>query len=259
MSQSKQFEEFMCNLNSLILENSLSKSEDFIKYMNLVVDDNTINVEKGAIYYRARIYNKDDRFEKWHNRKEDNKNSYGYTADESYINLHSTPEANRCNKDDERVAYMATDPITAIHEVCSKPGVSVSVAKIEISEPLRIINFADSVAVSSGSTDTDYDIELLNAFKFELIQSFNKSALSKADYIFTQNICNYLKSIGIDGVQYASSYNMMGSTQFINNLQNNIGINLALFNHSKGQIMSKENTKLYLITESSISIEPFTC
>lgn len=60
---------------------------------------------------------------------------------------------------------------------------------------------------------------------------------------------------GIDGLQFLSSYNRLGGEKLFNRVQKGEGINMALFNYTKAKA---RNSKLFLITDSSISIKPFS-
>ena len=89
---------------------------------------------------------------------------------------------------------------------------------------------------------------------FGLVGAFNKSALCEDDYALTQYICNFIRKKGMDGLQFLSSYNMLGREKLLNHLQKNEGINAVVFNYEKAKV---RNSQLYLITDSSIKVDSF--
>lgn len=244
---------FIRELTKEIRRNNSFISPTFERYMNLIIDHYCEEVSSGQIFYRARVYEEDDRFDKWQEKNSCEVTFYGYDEKGSFVNLESS-SVGRCNVEGEHVLYMATDIITAIQEVCNKPGIAVSVSEIELLEDARIVDFAKDVVITSGNVNSKYDIEFLSGFMFGLVGAFNKSALYDDDYVLTQYVCKYIKEKKIDGLQFISSYNMLGGEVLFDHLQKNEGINTVLFNYEKAKA---RNSQLFLITNSAISIEPF--
>lgn len=142
---------FIRKLINEIHNNSNYISPTFEKYMDLVIDYYSVVIPAGRSFFRARVYNEEDRYDKW--RRKDNSPEtvfYGYEAKGSFVNLETESSAGRCNVQGQHVLYMATDIITAIQEVCSKPGVAVSVAEIELIDDICIVDFAKDVVITSG-------------------------------------------------------------------------------------------------------------
>ncbi|MEM8512334.1 hypothetical protein RCH14_001650 [Massilia sp. MP_M2] len=127
--------------------------------------------------------------------------------------------------------YVASTPDTAISEVRPHGGDFVSVAEIELSPDLKIVDLRhprktvspfmlpDSQAVAKMCED----VQFLERLGEELTRPIlPKSAAF--DYIPSQFLCEFAKKCGFDGVMYRSSVDG--------------GVNLAVFDPSKGKVLS---------------------
>ncbi|WP_340820564.1 RES family NAD+ phosphorylase [Polaribacter pacificus] len=128
--------------------------------------------------------------------------------------------------------YIANSLKTALYETRSTIFDYVTIGEFVVKEELKIISFRNI------ETDPIYwsereDIEYL-PFIYTLQKELSLPIRKKdktLDYIPTQYICEYIKSLGFDGVEYQSSLFAEG-------------YNLAIFNPDKLECI---NTKVYEI------------
>jgi hypothetical protein len=127
--------------------------------------------------------------------------------------------------------YLASDKQTAISEVRPQTGHSVCVAKFELQGELKIIDLRHPrLTISPFYVEDEAelarlraDIELLEKLGQELTRPVLQSAAA-FDYIPSQYLCEFVKSMGWDGVMYRSS---VGN-----------GVNIALFDTLRAQAIS---------------------
>ena len=132
--------------------------------------------------------------------------------------------AQRANRVGEPVLYMASGIDTALAEVRAWKGAPASVAKMRITEGLRILDLREPYFVNSPffHEDLGWRLEahgLLNRFAEELSRPVMPHE-AEALYRPTQHLCDVIKTGGFDGIAYPSA---MGS-----------GYNVVLFNPDAG-------------------------
>ncbi|MHB8065759.1 MAG: RES family NAD+ phosphorylase, partial [Ruminiclostridium sp.] len=164
---------------------------------------------------------------------------WGYDENESFIP--TNPEIisdGRTNPAFIRYLYTAEDPHTALVEVRPYLGSKVSIAEIKINKALKIVNFSHET-LTDPYEDMEYLVDIaMNRFS-------KPSDSNKKDYIATQYIAEYIKSLGYDGIRFDSSLHKTGK-------------NVTIFNYNSCETVS---SKLYgikdIIFETKI-IAPFT-
>jgi len=123
--------------------------------------------------------------------------------------------AGRCNYENEQCLYVAEDVQTAISEIKPLIRESISVACIQVEEPLRIVDF--------GFELSENQIIKLIAFLF-----VSSPTLDDYDaYMYTQIICALVRKLGYDGVKYSSCQSPSRS-------------NYAIFNFEKCRAIASE-------------------
>ena len=119
---------------------------------------------------------------------------------------------------------MAGAEETTLYEVRASFLDYVSIGEFELNEDVKIVALRDISNISPFLPDLDLKEYVSNK---NILYQFG-SALSKPlrridsdlEYLPTQYLCEYVKSLGIDGVEYASA-------------MHNEGINYAFFDESK--------------------------
>tara|TARA_R110001632_G_scaffold63318_2_gene151433 strand:- start:93820 stop:94848 length:1029 start_codon:yes stop_codon:yes gene_type:complete len=184
-------------------------SLDFETFKSILESSLTKNIYENEIFYRSRISEKEG-FEK--------------------ENMGNPPKpelasAGRANPKGISYLYLADSIETALYETRSTIFDYVTIGEFIVTKDLKIISFrniaADSVYWSEREDIKNY-IEYL-PFIYTIQQELSLPIRKKdksLDYIPTQYICEYIKSLGFDGVEYQSSLYSKG-------------YNLAIFNPEK--------------------------
>ena len=207
------------------------------KYMG----NNTLDIKVGHIYYRARIIDDSSINEhmiyKCYSAPEGEKldvkyvgkaNPFkGLTKEASFV-----PPKNikvlegRANPKYVKYLYVAESPTTAIFEVRPFIYDAVNIAKIRVNEPLKVANIAVNL---DSSNDQNATVEM---YAMRMIQgAFSKPTNNADDYIPTQVIAEFIKSLGYDGIRFNSSIHSGG-------------VNLTIFNYEKCEAISSQDFRI---------------
>lgn len=138
--------------------------------------------------------------------------------------------------------YLSNDVKTTMYEVRASLYDYVTVAEFRLSEEIKVTSLRNMNQVSPFQI-TDINVYLqykrfINLLEADLMKPLRKQD-TDLDYIPTQYLCEFIKSLGFDGVEYGSSLNPEG-------------FNIALFNDSKVECF---NTTVYDITNISYDYE----
>ncbi|MBF4637225.1 RES family NAD+ phosphorylase [Clavibacter michiganensis] len=115
--------------------------------------------------------------------------------------------AGRANPVGVPYLYLAFDEATCIYESRAASHAIVSVGKFQLTRSVRVLNLAD---VEAPDFFDDDEIVRLTSFRYmqglsrELTKPVRASD-KETDYIPTQYLCEFAKSIGLDGVLYSSA------------------------------------------------------
>ena len=190
--------------NRFHIQNTLDLSK-----LKVLLERYTRHIPKGKRYYRARIC-------------EDIK---GYSKPEMFNPPISKSKAGRANPIGISYLYLADDIKTALYEVRASLYDYVSIGSFRLKEDIKIINLRgdtyDPIYLAESGELEDFLIHL--PFTTKLEQELSKPRRrsdNELDYLPTQYLSEFIKSIGFDGVEYQSS------------LYPN-GYNLAIFNPEK--------------------------
>ena len=224
-------------------------SHPFLDKLRTIVEKCELRVERGEIYYRARIiddqvaqkehmvakcYGKDSTEEdrKWYLSK-DNK-FRGLTKEGSYVPPNPMMiRDGRSNPKYIRFLYMAESPITAIFEVRPILYSAINVSEIEVKEPLRIANIAVSIDPKQEKSVDEWLLSFIQS-------AFSSPVNNPDDYIPSQIIAEYISRLGYDGIKYNSSLHQGG-------------FNLTVFDVMKCEPISSTDLRLENI---KISLRP---
>lgn len=103
---------------------------------------------------------------------------------------------------------------------------AVNIAKIKTNELLKVANIAVDLDLSNDK-DTTVDMHVMR-----MIQgAFSKPTNNTDDYIPTQVIAEYIKSLGYDGIRFNSSIHSGG-------------VNLTIFNYEKCEAISSQDFRI---------------
>jgi hypothetical protein len=205
------------------------------------MEKNTLNIKPGQIYYRARIIDdsciNDHMIYKCYSAIEGEKldvkyvgkaNPFkGLTKEASFVPPKSVKvAAGRANPKYVKYLYVAESPTTAIFEVRPFIYDAVNIAKIQVNEPLRVANIAVDLDLFNDKNAT------VEMYVMGMIQgAFSKPTNNTDDYIPTQVIAEYIKSLGYDGIRFNSSIHSGG-------------VNLTIFNYEKCEAISSQDFRI---------------
>jgi hypothetical protein len=184
-------------------------------------------IKKGKLFYRARISNKK-----------------GFEESDMYNPPPEKTKSGRANPIGISYLYLADDIITSLYEVRSTLYDFVTVGTFRLKEDINIINLRgdvyDPMLIADNDNLEDFLIHrpFISKLESELSKPKRRSD-TELDYLPTQYLSEFIKSIGFSGVEYQSSL-------FSN------GYNLAIFTPEKFECI---NTKVYEIEKLNLEYE----
>lgn len=227
--------------DAIFYENRFFVRHQLLDILSRYMEKNTLNIKPGQIYYRARIIDdsciNEHMIYKCYSAPEGEKldvkyvgkaNPFkGLTKEASFVPPKSVNvSAGRANPKYVKYLYVAENPTTAIFEVRPFIYDAVNIAKVQVNEPLKVANIAVHLNLSN---DKDATIEM---YVMGMIQgAFSKPTNNTDDYIPTQIIAEYIKSLGYDGIRFNSSIHSGG-------------VNLTIFNYEKCEAISSQDFRI---------------
>ena len=205
------------------------------------IDANVLNIESGHIYYRARIIDdssiNDHMIYKCYGAPDGERLNIKYvgkanpfkglTKEASFVPPKGVKvSAGRANPQYIKYLYVSESPTTSMFEVRPFIFDAINIAQIRINEPLKIANIAVDINLSGNKNAT------MEMYAMGMIQgAFSRPTNNADDYIPTQVIAEYIKSLGYDGIRFNSSLHYGG-------------VNLTIFNYEKCEAISSQDFRL---------------
>ena len=227
--------------DAIFYENRFFVKHQLLDMLSEYMASNILTIESGKVYYRARIIDdnciNDHMIYKCYAAPEGEKldikyvgkaNPFkGLTKEASFVPPKEVKvSAGRANPKYVKYLYVAESPTTSIFEVRPFIYDAVNIAKIQTTKPLNVANIAVDLDLSSDK-GTTVDIYVMG-----MIQgAFSKPTNNTDDYIPTQVIAEYIKSLGYDGIRFNSSIHSGG-------------VNLTIFNYEKCEAISSQDFRL---------------
>ncbi|MGI8583944.1 MAG: RES family NAD+ phosphorylase [Chitinophagaceae bacterium] len=182
--------------------------------------------DKGKIFYRARVSNKT-----------------GFIAGEMGKPPVEKATSGRANPNGIPYLYLSTKAETAIYESRSSYLDYITIAEFKLIEPLLVVSLREIAAISPfvfGDQLSNYIThqKYLARLEKELsrpVRRFDK----ELDYLPSQYLCEYAKSLGYDAIEYSSSLKIGG-------------INIAVFNDVK---LEAKSTEVYEIFDVNLNFK----
>lgn len=228
--------------NNSKLSLSWEKFSNEIKTVNRFHIVNTLDLEKLETLFKAfaKDYRKGEKFY----RARINETTNKYKKSEMGRPPIDLAKSGRANPNGISYLYIATDVITTIYEVRAIKLDNVTVGTFLLNDDIKVINLSRSSfdVLYSSEQDILEDVMLNISFIDNLEDELSKPRRrfdSELDYLPTQYISEFVKSIGFDGIEYKSSIAKGG-------------FNIAIFNPEKFKCIK---TKNYHINEINYSFE----
>lgn len=215
-----------------------------------LLDDTKTNTEwlipAGTLFYRCRVI-KENENDKIGVAKE--KGFWGFNQADSFVAPKECTRDMRANYRFIPYLYIADNPRLAIYETRPRYGAKVSLATIEVKEPLRILDFTCTFSRIGNTTKN-------NLFR-EISECFSKPVTDEddvIDYIPTQFIAEYAKKLGYDGIAYKSSLLRIGDV-------GTYGTNYTIFNYQKTEavhsnVLRTDGVRYEFVKEDDDSLNP---
>lgn len=141
------------------------------------------------------------------------------------VSLDSVPVVRQSNVEISDL-HVAESPTTAMYEVRPFMFDAVNIAKVRVNEPLKIVNIAVDLDLSSnkGATKEMWVMGMIQG-------AFSKPTNNTDDYLPNQVIAEYVRSLGYDGIRFNSSLHYGG-------------VNLTIFNYEKCEAVSSQDFRI---------------
>ena len=179
---------------------------------------------KGKIFFRSRISNGEK----------------GYTKEKMGKPPYDLSKSGRANPKGISYLYVAQSMDTTFYEARATFLDYVTIADFKLLRDLNVITLRTTFQVSPFLEDFSIEKYLKNKTFIDMLESELSKPLrrndNELDYIPTQYLCEYIKHLDFDGVEYGSS------------LDEN-GINIVFFNDSNLECIS---TKVYEVSKINI-------
>lgn len=240
--------EFINDLEDKLLEDAKIVDSDFNKILDLIIKDGQVIKDTDYKLYRARVYDKEDVYDKFNGCVHVEDQFKGFDKEESFVNLTKVQSQGRANVKGMPCLYASEDKKTCTLEVCPKKGVAVSIASIVLKEKLTLLDFSRTVNVTAGTFDNIQETEWKNDFKFYISHEMNLPIFDESKYVLTQYVTKYAKNKGMDGIIYDST-SYLADRDYCKS-----GKNVAIFNYEKCEAVS---SKLYLVNSIDIDMTEF--
>lgn len=226
---------------SVFYKNRFFLRHKLLDILSGYIDANVLNIESGQIYYRARIIDdgsiNDHMIYKCYGAPEGEKLNIKYvgksnpfkglTKEASFVPPKGVKvSAGRANPQYITYLYVSESPTTSMFEVRPFIFDAINIAQIRVNNPLKIANIAVDIDLSSNKSAT------MEMYVMGIIQgAFSKPTNNSDDYIPTQVIAEYIKSLGYDGIRFNSSLH-------------DGGVNLTIFNYEKCEAISSQDFRI---------------
>jgi len=200
----ENFAEEIKSTNRFHIKNAL----DLTKLKDLLGNRYDKEILKGKFFYRARI-----------------SNQQGFRKSEMYNPPAIKAKAGRANPTGISYLYIADQLKTTLYEARASLYDFVTIGKFRLKENIKVINLRgntyDPILLAERDLLEDFLIHLpfIKKLEKELSRPRRRSD-NELDYLPTQYLCEFIKSMGFDGVEFQSSLY-------------SDGYNLAIFNTDK--------------------------
>ncbi len=227
--------------DAIFYENRFFVKHQLLDMLSEYMASNILTIESGKVYYRARIIDDNcindhmiykcyaaPKGEKMDIKYVGKANPFkGLTKEASFVPPKEVKvSAGRANPKYVKYLYVAESPTTAIFEVRPFIYDAVNIAKVQVNEPLKVANIAVELDLSNDKNAT------VEMYVMRMIQrAFSKPTNNTDDYIPTQIIAEYIKSLGYDGIRFNSSIHSGG-------------VNLTIFNYEKCEAISSQDFRI---------------
>jgi len=239
----------------ILYERRFIINHEVLEFLKLNAEKYTIRIKEDISLYRARIYNGDSGFLRYLDdqvsspeqvsslalkarqirmamyqpdaREKQESGFWGYNSDDSSVPPNNDDiKGGRANSAFIKYLYTAEDPYTALVEARPYLNSNVSVAEIKVNKAFKIFDFSEE----SYDKCEGFEANLMHLIMWDFSRP---SDSNQKDYIPTQYVAEFIKTLGFDGIKFNSS--LHGS-----------GRNITIFSYEKCNPLG---SKLYKIED----------
>lgn len=262
MDYDEYLDRFLQLKRSLINDNRyFPKSNSVLKDIELSAKYRTEYLETGSVIWRARKYKEkeetgklisilehiDPSFLAEYAHETYAKNCtppfWGYDEKDSYVPSKTLATDGRANPKYIPYLYAAREIETALAEIRPRLRTLINVAKIEPTDRLKLFNLA-----FWGASSTEYD-RLWRLMSSEFSTPVDAEL---EDYLASQYLSEFIKSLGFDGVQYYSA-----SRGYTENTFKGNGVCLVIFSTNKCRAVASRIYRINSIKVDAECVLPF--
>ena len=195
-------------IDEITYNNRFFPNHSIIRLIDNYAKQHPVFLKAGTVLYRARIidYNSEDAqttgFSKSIHGK-DFGEFEGFDEQHSFVPSAKAVPAGRINPEKIVYLYVAQEIITAIAETRPRVFDHISVAKIELLRDVQLIDFR----YKYDSKKSDFFSEIVK----NITTAFSHPCRDSIEYLPTQFISEYIKSLNYDGILFRSSFNLRGT------------------------------------------------
>lgn len=172
------------------------------KYINLkmlenILQETEIIVPKGEKFFRARVANE--------------KGRKGFLRRDMWGPPDDIATPGRANSKGQSCLYLSNEKMTTIKEIRAHAFDYVTIATFRLNKDIRVLDLSSITHDSPFYSSTDKIAYLINEKILRKIENDLAKPMSRwdsdLDYLPTQYISDFAKSLGYDGVKYYSTFN----------------------------------------------------
>lgn len=220
----------------LLYKNRFNIKHEVLDYVKKFAIQNQKRLGTETILYRARLYTGDNGYlqyinsdfndegldltdylknQQYKNNIDSRKKSgfWGYDEEASFVPpINDNVGDGRTNPAYIKYLYTSEQPYTALTEIRPYLNSKVSIANISVIEPLNIVDFSQF-----DNVNDEFETYLI----FHIMYDFSKPSDSDVkNYLPTQYISEYIKTLGYEGIRFNSSLHRSGKNITIFNFEN---------------------------------------
>lgn len=227
-------------IDEITYHNRFFPSHSIVGFIKEYAEKHQTSLEAGTILYRARNIDFDSQSAEStgivkYIHGQDCGDFEGFDEKNSFVPPAKSVSAGRINPEKIVYLYTAQEIITAIAETRPRLFDHISVAKIELLRNVNLVDFRPKY----DPQNTDFSSEVVR----NLTAAFSMPCKDIIEYIPTQFISEYIKSLGYDGVLFRSSFNLEGT-------------NITLFHPSAAKAIASTEYRMDDITYRARRIFP---
>jgi hypothetical protein len=199
----------------LLYSNRFFPTCELTNYFEELFIKSNITLKKQSHLFRARLYDENNFYKDYKYNKlahailmnaKVKEGFYGYDEYDSGAPSSLKATAGRANPEKIPYLYLADNEYTSLVEIRTYLKSKVSIAKFEILEDIKLVDFSSFIKFDEIRSITE-------AIEFIINYFFSKPVndTEKENYILTQYIAEYIKNKGMDGIKYRSSLSSFGN------------------------------------------------